>query len=56
MTCYKCHLPADGPMLHVTGYYLHVPCVLRMLNELLDPDWEPGREPEAIVGVLPTLT
>ena len=28
----------------------HVDCIIQKLNELLDSDWEPGRQPEKLVG------
>lgn len=50
--CPYCKKPADAAMLTVGGVILHADCVIRMLNELLDPDWEKGKEPSKTVGYL----
>lgn len=50
--CAYCHKKPNGAMLSA-GYMLyHVDCIIKMLNELLDPDWEQGygRDPEKVVG------
>ena len=38
-------------MLDMKFLMAHVPCVIRKLNELLDPDWEEGREPMISIGL-----
>lgn len=43
--CDLCGKPADGPMLNVGETMSHVPCIFTALRQLLDPDWEPGKEP-----------
>ena len=54
ISCAICHGPGDGPMFSLGEYYAHVPCVIRRLNELLDPLWEEGcsESPEELVGWL----
>ena len=53
--CVYCNKPADGPMLRMGEYWAHADCVIRRLNELLDPDWDMGREPEQIVVKKPVV-
>ena len=52
--CVYCPKPADGPMLVMGKSMAHSDCVIRKLNELLDPDWEEGdkREPDKIVAII----
>ena len=42
--CAYCSREADGPMLVQGNNMAHAECVIRCLNELLDPDWESGKE------------
>ena len=52
--CAYCRKSPDGPMLVMGRSWAHAECVIRKLNELLDPEWEDscGRLPEEIVGFL----
>lgn len=47
--CGYCGNKADGAMLVMGNIMAHVPCVVQKLNELLDPDWDIGKEPSKIV-------
>ena len=50
--CPYCDKKPDGPMLQMGSSIAHAHCVIRVLNELLDPDWEKGKEPAVLVGWL----
>ncbi len=52
--CFYCGKKPDGAMLKMGTNIAHADCVIRKLNELLDPDWEIGdtREPDKIIGSL----
>jgi len=52
--CCYCGKKPDGAMLTMGSQMAHADCVIRKLNELLDPDWEVGdtREPDKIIGIL----
>lgn len=50
--CTFCNKPADGPMLTMGKAMAHSDCVIRRLNELLDPFYDGEGEPEQLVGAL----
>jgi len=50
--CAYCGKPADGAMLCMGSTMAHFDCVIRKLNELLDPDYEGEGEPSKIIGSL----
>jgi len=47
--CAYCPNKPDGAMLVMGNTMAHAPCVVQKLNELLDPDWDIGRQPSKIV-------
>lgn len=50
--CSYCDNEADGAMLVMGNAIAHADCVIRKLNELLDPDFGGAGEPSKIVGFL----
>ena len=52
--CCYCPKKADGAMLVMGDNMAHADCVIRKLNELLDPDWfmDSDFEPLDVVGFL----
>lgn len=48
--CWYCGHKADGPMLAMGNQMAHAKCVIRKLNELLDPDYEGKGEPDEVIG------
>lgn len=50
--CCYCKGEPDGAMLVMSSQMAHVYCVIRKLNELLDPDYEGKGEPDKIIGFL----
>ena len=52
MSCAYCERAADGPMLRMGAVVAHARCVADKLRELVDPDWEPGRQPSPLPGFL----
>ena len=48
--CTYCRKPADGPMLEMGCDMAHVDCVVRELNELVDPDYDGQGEPVEFIG------
>lgn len=50
--CYYCEKAADGPMLAMGEDMAHTECVIRKLNELLDPNFfgEPSQKAAELVG------
>lgn len=50
--CCYCPQKADGAMLTVGYRVAHADCVIRKLNELLDPDYDGKGEPAQVVGYL----
>ena len=53
LLCDLCGHEATGPMLRLGLGIGHAECVAKALRELLDPDWEPGREPTPLPGSFP---
>lgn len=54
--CPYCEETLDGPVLILKGdkdwkdvHYYHADCIIRMMNELLDPDFDGTGEPEQIL-------
>ena len=47
--CHYCGRAADGPMLTMGCHMAHVVCVIRKLNELLDPEFDGAGSPLEIV-------
>ena len=57
-TCAFCGGKDDGAMLRVGNSLAHAGCTIVALNQLIDPEWEQGKEPKKIIGWLksqPTL-
>lgn len=50
--CHYCGEKPDGAMLTMGEWMAHATCVIRKLNELLDPEWDGKGEPDKIVGFL----
>jgi len=50
--CAYCKGEPDGAMLAMGKSMAHARCVIKKLNELLDPDYEGEGEPSEIVGFL----
>ena len=48
--CAYCHRKADGAMLTAGTYMAHSDCVIRKLNELLDPDYDGKGDPSEVVA------
>ena len=46
MECIYCHKKPDGAMLTMGTAIAHAPCVIRKLNELVDPDYKGKGEPK----------
>ena len=54
--CPICNKEADGAMLILNAVMYHADCIVERLNQLIDPDWEIGKEPRKIIGWLRSLT
>ena len=50
--CIYCHKAPDGAMLTMGKNLAHADCVIRKLNELLDPDYEGVGNPQQIIRII----